>query len=157
MRRAWVVLWLAACSSSTATAPPDMARPPVHPIAVPAEPQRSGDAAAGYHALVNDGYVGCGIPYATYSSVFGPAAPGDQLPGRDGHNATLPFGQTAFTQPSGVEVVTANCLSCHAAKLAGQVVVGLGTTSQDFTQDPSSQIELAGMLISDPTQKAEWR
>ena len=48
-----------------------------------------------------------------------------------------------FTQPSGVEVVTANCLSCHAAKLSGQVVVGLGTTAQDFTQDPSQQIELA--------------
>ena len=156
MRCVWMTLFVAACSSSAKMAPPDMA-PPLHPIAVPAEPQRSGDAAAGYHALVNNGYVGCGIPYATYSQVFGAAPASDQLPGRDGHNATLPFGQTAFTQPSGVEVVTANCLSCHAAKLAGKVVVGLGTTSQDFTQDPSSQIELAGMLISDPTQKAEWR
>jgi mono/diheme cytochrome c family protein len=157
MRRVWMLALLAACSSSTAMAPADMARPPVHPIAVPAEPQRSGDAAAGYHALVNNGYVGCGIPYDTYSSVFGPAPAGDQLPGRDGHNATLPFGQTAFTQLSGVEVVTANCLSCHAAKLGGKVVVGLGTTTQDFTHDPSSQVELAGMLISDPTEKAEWR
>jgi cytochrome c5 len=137
--------------------PGDMALPPQHPIAVPAEPQRSGDATAGYHALVNNGYVGCGIPYSTYSSVVGPAPASDQIPGRDGHNATLAFGQTAFTQPSGVEVVTANCLSCHAAKLQGKVVVGLGTTSQDFTQDPSSQVELAGMLISDPTEKAEWR
>ncbi len=162
MRSLWALTWaacaLAACSAaSSKTAPPDMARPPVHPIAVPAEPQRSGDAAAGYHALVNDGYVGCGIPYSTYSSVVGAAPASDQLPGRDGHNATLPYGQTAFTQPSGVEVVTANCLSCHASKLSGQVVIGLGTTTQDFTQDPSSQIELAGMLISDPTEKAEWR
>jgi len=137
--------------------PGDMALPPAHPIAVPAEPQRTGDAAAGYHALVNNGYVGCGIPYSTYSSVFGTAPASEQIPGRDGHNATLPYGQTAFTQPSGVEVVTANCLSCHAAKLQGKVVVGLGTTSQDFTSDPSGQVELAGMLISDPTEKAEWR
>jgi hypothetical protein len=152
MRCVWMTVLLAACSSSATMVPPDMT-PTAHPVAVPAEPQRSGDAAAGYHALVNNGYVGCGIPYATYSQVFGTAAASDQLPGRDGHNATLPFGQTAFTQPSGVEVVTANCLSCHAAKLAGKVVVGLGTTSQDFTQDPSSQIELAGNLISDATQK----
>ncbi|HWE28290.1 MAG TPA: hypothetical protein VHB97_09825 [Polyangia bacterium] len=157
MRLVWTTLLLAACSSSGKPAPADMARAPSHPIAVAAEPQRDGDAAAGYHALVNDGYVGCGIPYATYSQVFGAAPATDQLPGRDGDNARLPYGQTAFTQPSGVEVVTPNCLSCHAAKLAGQVVVGLGTTTQDFTQDPSAQIELAGMLISDPTQKAEWR
>ncbi len=130
---------------------------PQHPIAVPAEPQRTGDAAAGYHALVNNGYVGCGLPYSLYSTVFGPAGAGDTLPGRDGHNATLPYAETAFTQPSGVEVVMPNCLSCHAAKLGGQLVVGLGTTSQDFTQDPSSQIELAGMLVTDAAQKAEWR
>lgn len=156
MRVVWMTLLWAACSSSTAMAPTDMT-PEAHPIAVPAEPQRDGDPDAGYHALVNDGYVGCGIPYATYSQVFGAAAPADQLPGRDGHNATLPFGENAFTQPSGVEVVTPSCLSCHAAKLAGKVVVGLGTTSQDFTQDPSSQVELAGMLISDPAQRMEWR
>src|SRR5438445_10172496 len=114
MRSVWMtLLLLPACSSSMKMTPPDMSPPAAHPIAVPAEPQRDGDAAAGYHALVNNGYVGCGIPYATYSQVFGAAAASDQLPGRDGHNATLPFGQTAFTQPSGVEVVTANCLSCH--------------------------------------------
>jgi cytochrome c5 len=156
MRLVWIPLLLAACSSSTKPPPPDLMQTP-HPIPVAAEPQRDGDAAAGYHALVNHGYVGCGIPYSLYSQVYGPAPATDQLPGRDGHNATLPFGETAFTQPSGVEVVTANCLSCHAAKLAGKVVVGLGTTAQDFTQDPSSQIELAGMLISDATEKAEWR
>jgi cytochrome c5 len=156
MRLVWIPLLLAACSSSTKPPPPDLMQTP-HPIPVAAEPQRDGDAAAGYHALVNNGYVGCGIPYSLYSQVYGPAPATDQLPGRDGHNATLPFGETAFTQPSGVEVVTANCLSCHAAKLAGKVVVGLGTTAQDFTQDPSSQIELAGMLISDATEKAEWR
>ena len=150
-------LLAAACSSTgMPVAPADMG-PVVHPIPVPAETQRSGDAAAGYHALVNNGYVGCGIPYSTYSSVFGAAPASELIPGRDGHNATLAYGETAFTQPSGVEVVTANCLSCHAAKLMGQVVIGLGTTSQDFTSDPSAQVELAGMLISDPTEKMEWR
>jgi mono/diheme cytochrome c family protein len=147
-------LLAAACSSTGKPAPMDMG-PLVHPIAVPAETQRTGDASAGYHALVNDGYVGCGVPYSAYSQVFGAAAAEDQIPGRDGDNATLPYTQTAFTQPSGVEVVTANCLSCHASKLAGKVVIGLGTTTTDFTEDPSSSLALAGMLLSDPTEKME--
>ena len=157
MRLVWTTALVAACSPTGTMSPPDLALPPVHPIAVPAEPQRSGDPVAGYHALVNDGYVGCGLPHSLYAQVFGTAPPSDQLPGRDGDNATLPYGQTAFVQPSGVEVVTANCLSCHAAKLAGQVVIGLGTTTTDFTQDPSSEIEAAGMLLADATEKAEWR
>ena len=123
MRSPGVTLMMAACatacSSSAGKTPPDLG-PIAHPIVVPAETQRSGDAAAGYHALVNDGYVGCGLPYSLYMQVFGTAPLVDQLPDRDGHNATLPYGQTAFTQPSGVEVVTANCLTCHAAKLARQ-------------------------------------
>ncbi|MCU1283121.1 MAG: uncharacterized protein JWM53_6667 [bacterium] len=157
MRSLWLTLFAVACSSSGQSMAPDLAMAPSHPIAVPAEAQRSGDAGAGYHALVNNGYVGCGIPYSLYSQVFGSAPASEQLPGRDGHNATLPYGQNAFTQPSGVEVVTPNCLSCHAAKIAGKLVIGLGTTSQDFTQDPSSQIELAGMLLGAGPEKDEWR
>ena len=74
MRCLWMTLLLAACSSSATMGPPDLALPPQHPIAVTAEPQRSGDATAGYHALVNNGYVSCGIPYSLYSQVFGARA-----------------------------------------------------------------------------------
>lgn len=147
---------LAACKGASKPASPDMAQLP--PIPVAAEPQRSGDATAGYNALVNNGYVGCGLPYSLYSSVFGPAPAADRLPGRSGHAATLPYSYNDFVVPgSGVEVVTANCLSCHAAKLMGQLVIGLGSTTQDFTSDPSSQIDAAGALISNAADKAEWR
>jgi mono/diheme cytochrome c family protein len=156
MRWLWLLVALAACKGTSKPAPPDMAMP--LPIPVAAEPQRDGDAMRGYHALVENGYVGCGLPYSLYSSVFGPAPVADQLPGRTGHNATLPYNQTSFVVPSsGVEVVTANCLTCHAAKLMGQLVIGLGSTSQDFTQDPSSQIDAAGALINNAADKAEWR
>ena len=33
---------------------------------VPATPQRPGDPAAGYRALVNASYVSCGLPYRVY-------------------------------------------------------------------------------------------
>jgi cytochrome c5 len=156
MRWLWLLVALTACKGTAKPAPSDMALP--LPITVAAEPQRAGDAMRGYHALVENGYVGCGLPYSLYSSVFGPAPVGDQLPGRTGHNATLSYDKTAFVVPSsGVEVVTANCLTCHAAKLMGQLVIGLGTTSGDFTQDPSSQIDSAGALINNPADKAEWR
>ncbi|MDB4970518.1 MAG: uncharacterized protein JWN44_6207 [Myxococcales bacterium] len=156
MRLLWISLLLSACSAKSASVVPDMGAA-IHAIPVAAEPQRGGDSAAGYRALVNNGYVNCGIPYSLYAKVFGANAPAaDQLPGRDGHNATLPFGQTAFTTKSGVEVVTANCLGCHAAKLGGTLVVGLGTTTQDFTQDPTSQLAFAATLITDAAEKAEF-
>jgi cytochrome c5 len=124
---------------------------------IPADPQRPGDPEKGYTALVTGGYVSCGIPYSAYSSVFGPAPEALRLPGRTGKNADLPYYYTAFTAPSGVEVVSANCLLCHAGTIEGKLVVGLGDSTGDFTTNPSSQAELAGLLISDPVEKAEWR
>src|SRR5262249_28574442 len=58
---------------------------------------------------------------------------------------------------SGVEVVTANCLSCHAGTINGKLVIGLGSSDNDFTQDVSQQAEWAGLLITDPKERTEWR
>jgi cytochrome c5 len=126
------------------------------PIVVGADPQRAGDAKKGYDALVNQGYVGCGIPYTAYSMAFGTAAPASlQLPGRNALNAPMSYDVTRFTTPDGVDVVGPNCLACHAASLGGQIVIGLGNTSQDFTIDFSSEAALAGALLTDPKEKAE--
>jgi len=54
-------------------------------------------------------------------------------------------------------VVSANCLTCHAGRIDGKLVVGLGAADGDFTGDQASQIDLAGGLITDPTEKAEWQ
>src|SRR5579859_3787318 len=73
---------------------------------VTADPQRAGDANKGYSALVNNGYVSCGVPYSLYAQFFG-APPDDQkLPGRSGDNANLPYNQTALVTASGVKVVS---------------------------------------------------
>jgi mono/diheme cytochrome c family protein len=124
---------------------------------IPAELQRAGDPVAGYRALVNNGYVSCGIPYSLYSQVFGPAAPAEELPGREGRNATLPYYFTSFTTSRGVEVVTANCLACHAGKLYGRVFVGLGDANADFTGDPAPAAQAAGRFLTDPNEQAEWQ
>jgi mono/diheme cytochrome c family protein len=126
------------------------------PRYMPEEPQRAGDPQAGYHALVNNGYVSCGIPWSLYSQAFGAAPASARLDGRDGDNAELSYEYTAFTAASGVELVSANCLTCHAGYLNGQLVVGLGAHDRDFTGDPSMAANAAGALISDPAGKAEW-
>jgi mono/diheme cytochrome c family protein len=136
--------------------PPADAGEPPPGTAIPKEPQREGDPAAGYTALVNNGYVSCGVPWSAYSKVFGPAAPELKIPGRTGKNQDLPYYYTAFTTSTGVEVVGANCLVCHAGFINGELVVGLGAADGNFTKDPTPQAQAAGFLISDPAEKAEW-
>lgn len=123
---------------------------------IPADPQRAGDPQKGYRALLNEGYVGCGIPYSAYEKVFGPAPAHLRLPGRDGKNAEMPYYMTVFTTASGVEVVSPNCLTCHGSRINGKVVIGLGNASMDMTEDPSIEARLAGGLISDPKERVEW-
>jgi len=82
--------------------------------AIPAEPQRSGDPKAGYDTLVNGSYVSCGVPWSIYRMAFGDAPARLRLKGRRGHSAKLSYELTALKTPRGVEVVTANCLGCHA-------------------------------------------
>ena len=123
---------------------------------VHSDPQRTGDPKAGYTALVNNGYIGCGIPYALYEQVYGVAPASALIPGRTGDNATLPYNYTAFQSASGVELVTANCLTCHAGRINGQLVVGLGAADGDITSSIAQEAQLVGQLITDPTEQVEW-
>src|SRR4051812_15366318 len=138
-----------------ATAMPDLG----DPSAIPADPQRAGDPAKGWDALVNNGYVSGGIPDRVFSMFFGKATPDQMIPGRTGRNAALPYFYTAFKTASGVDVVSANCLTCHAGRMNGELIVGLGNSDQDFTVDLTPQAEVAGQFIPDSDAKAkmEWR
>ena len=128
---------------------------PVGPVAP--EPQRDGDPEAGYAALVNAGYVGCGVPYSAYSQVFAPAPAELRLPGREGVNAEMPYNMTAFDTASGVRVVSPNCLQCHAETLRGELVIGLGNHTADYTIDVGDYAILSGALVTDPAEREEWQ
>lgn len=123
---------------------------------IPAESQRHGDPAAGYRALVTRDYIGCGIPASLYERVKR-WVPGERLPDRAGPSADLPFYLTASTADSGVDIVTANCLGCHASHLLGELVIGLGETRLDFTGDPRAALFFAEPLLSGATERAEWQ
>src|SRR5579871_5419191 len=110
LRTALMVSLLAGCHASS----------PSSGTTIPADPQRPGDAQKGYDALVNNGYVNCGIPWSVfqqYSSLILGSGPTETIPGRRGDNAQLPYWFTASTTASGVEVVAPNCLTCHAGHI----------------------------------------
>jgi len=151
MRIALVWLGLVACGNDSERASP------VSPIGeVPAFEQRTGDAANGYRALIEEGYVGCGIPLATYRKVFPDPAPAELRLERGGINADLPYNLTAFRAASGIDVVTPNCLSCHAEQIGSQLVIGLGSHTSNFTEDVGYLADAVGALVDGEPERAEW-
>ncbi len=137
---------LAACSNDAGLpGPAGDAIPATGPwnagVHLPAEPQEAGDPENGRRLLLNGDFMTCGIPWSLYSNpVWGPVVSGgfgattvDRIPGREGKNADMPYSLNVFTAPDGAEVVNANCLMCHGGKFDGQVVVGLGNATADFT------------------------
>lgn len=120
-----------------------------HGVFIPPEPQKDGDPAIGYEALLTRGYVSCGIPWALWplaKPLIGAWAERPPLPGRTGKNAEVPYHWTVHSK-DGVDIVSQNCLQCHAGSFAGEVVVGLGTADFDFTDDISAM--LANVWIPD--------
>lgn len=155
---------IAACESkSTDVRPADAgaetgdagsAVPPAVELA--AEPQRSGDPVKGRRALLNEPYVPCGVPRSAYARAYGTPAPSAILADREGENAKLPYFATAMRTKEGVDLVTSNCLQCHAGYLNGELVVGLGDAAGDFTADRSTLVEGAGFLVSDAKERVEY-
>jgi mono/diheme cytochrome c family protein len=125
---------------------------------IPASPQRPGDPDTGYGALLNRSVVTCGLPYSAYLKTRGAARDaGPQFPGRTGRNAELPYMLTSHVAASGVEIVTSNCLACHASTFNGELVMGLGNEFLDLTADPLIGIEAAAALVEDGPEATEWR
>lgn len=118
-------------------------------VFIPPEPQKQGDPAVGYEALLTKGYVSCGIPWTLWplaKPFIGVWAERPPLAGRTGKNAEVPYHWTVHNK-NGADIVSQNCLQCHAGSFNGEVVVGLGTADFDFTGDISQM--LANVWIPD--------
>lgn len=133
----------------------EVSKSPAGPV--PAAEQNPGDVKAGYKALVNNAYVSCGIPYSAYKEIAEPPSPERLLPDRKGRNAELPYSATFHVTSDGVELVTSNCLTCHAALFNGELIVGLGNESRDFTEDLSAFTESVGAYVYGEAEAREWR
>ncbi len=138
-------------------APPDPAqfRSPAGPV--PASAQRPGDPEAGRRALLNAPYVSCGIPYGAYSRLSPETDPDMLIAGREGRNAELPYMLTSHVNADGVEIVANNCLTCHAERIGGELIVGLGSAFGDFTSDPNRLALQAGTYVRGAAETRAWQ
>lgn len=141
-RRLWLTLplLLTACADDTYNAKqisrPDQAHY-AKGIYVEPSPQKPGDAALGYQLLLNEAYVGCGIPAKAFPLLkhLTPATFDETLPGRTGPAAEFPYSWNHHKTEAGVELAVPNCLLCHAGHFNGELMVGLGNVESDFTAD----------------------
>ena len=113
---------------------------------IPANTQRSGDVTKGYNYLISGDYMNSGIPYAVFLLGFG--EDNTNLLNRSGDNAVIPSNYTAVTAANGVRVVGPNCMSCHAAKINDEFIIGLGSHDSDFTVNRADNIMLLNSAIS---------
>lgn len=129
---------------------------PTGATAMKASPQRTGDATKGYAYLLEGDYLNSGIPLNTYKTFF--PSNSDDL-GRTGDNKGIAYDYTASTTATGVKIVSQNCLTCHAAKLNGKLVIGLGNNIMDNTQDRGSILPfLEGAIkLQYGANSSEWK
>ncbi|MCC6279232.1 MAG: c-type cytochrome [Saprospiraceae bacterium] len=107
--------------------------------------QRSGDPATGYQYLIYGDYVGSGIPLQVFKQFFGSNSPDDL--GRTGDADGVPFRYNVITASNGVKVVAPTCLTCHAEKLNGQLIVGLGNNTADYTANQATMFQTADLAV----------
>ena len=133
---------------------PNQFRSPVGPV--PPSEQRPGDADAGRHALLNAPYVSCGIPYGAYRRLNPDTTESERLIEREGRNAELPYALTSHVNEDGVEVVSNNCLTCHAGRINDEIIIGLGNEFGDFTRDPSRLVLQTGNYVRGAAETKAW-
>lgn len=149
---AMLVLSMAGCTDTD-----DRPVPRAEPGPVPPATQRTGDPEAGYDVLVNGGYVTCGMPYSAWSRAARPPESTTTLAEREGRNAEMPYYLTVHENAQGVEIVSTNCLWCHGGSFNGELIIGLGRESIDFTGDPSELVDAIGTYVSGEKESAAWR
>lgn len=112
----------------------------LHPAA-----QRSGDPVAGYAYLTGGNYVSSGIPINVFKQVYGSSNPNDL--DRTGDADGIAYNFNVTTASNGVKIVTPSCLTCHAEFLNGQLMIGLGDNTHDYTVDQGAQFQTADLAI----------
>lgn len=101
---------------------------------LPTTPQdTTGDPDAGFDYLIHGDYIGSGVPLAIMQRAAR-RMPESQLSPypRNELNQGIPYMMTAFEAPNGAKMANGNCFTCHAGKVDGKLVIGLGDSFSDF-------------------------
>ncbi|MDX1666233.1 MAG: hypothetical protein R3350_03345, partial [Saprospiraceae bacterium] len=118
--------------------------------------QEGGDPEAGYRYLLYGDFLGTGLPVELLKKRMGKTQ--DTILEREGVNATMPYIVNAFEAENGVMVGNGNCFTCHAGRLNGEVVIGLGNSFSDYTKGlvlPSKLMNF-GMKLKYGKKSEEW-
>ena len=102
------------------------------PVPVPPSKQRIGNADSGYQYIIKGDYVKSGVPFNLNNMVFGKAD--EDILQRGGDNATVHYSLNVVRGANDEKVIVPNCLQCHADFFDGKLVIGLGSSSGDFTK-----------------------
>ena len=134
----WIVLVLIAMSGVAFAGV--LSNGEYEPVFVPPSVQRTGgDAQKGYEYLITGDYVKGGIPYNTF--IMGLGKNKTNYLERDGKNANISHEYTAITASNGEVLVAPNCMQCHAQVFDNQLVMGLGNTFIDFTDNKKLNVK----------------
>jgi mono/diheme cytochrome c family protein len=136
---------------------PEVEEPIIESSPLPNNPQRTGNASAGYEYLISGDYMSSGIPYDAF--LLGTSENPDNRLNRSGDNANIPYDYTAITAPNGARVVAPNCMACHASTINNNFIIGLGSHDADFTVNRASNISLLNSGIRalyGGEESAEW-
>ena len=101
------------------------------PVYIPPSEQRTGEPAKGYEYLTTGDFLKSGMPYEFF--LFAAGENNENLLNRTGKNAKLEHGYNAVVNKDSLDIVIPTCLQCHADKLEGKLIIGLGNSSADFT------------------------
>ena len=108
---------------------------------MPSPQIEGGDPEKGFEYLIYGDYMGTGFPYKTFEGFVQKQLgryvgdDGGKVLSRTGINEGVPFTHTAFQSASGAVVVNGNCFSCHAGRVGGKLVMGMGNSFGDYRRN----------------------
>ena len=113
------------------------------PVYIPSSQQRTGgDPKKGFEYLIQGDYVKGGIPYNIY--VLGIGKSKANFLERHGINEKISHEYTAVKAANGEILVAPNCLQCHAQVMDDQLIMGLGNSFIDFS-DQDEKLNLKNL------------
>ena len=105
----------------------------------PSQQRLGGDAQKGYDYLTTGDYVKGGIPYSVF--MMGMGRDKRNFLQRNGKNEKLSHEYTAVTAANGEILVAPNCLQCHAQVFNDSLIMGMGNSFIDFTQNEKLNVK----------------
>lgn len=116
------------------------------PVAIPTHPQYPGNAQKGYQYLTEGDYLKSGLPAGLFRQMAGFFKEKNDL-GRAGENKGVPYFFNMVDAPNGIKIAAPNCLFCHAQRWGDTVIVGLGNSLSDYSQQQAGVSSLAEMAL----------